>query len=111
MSRLPKKAKPPIRIRSVTKRVTESERSPCEPEPRVEIVEGNPPPFDGPQGLRLLRFSAVRARTGLSRSTIWRLEQCGAFPKHRRLSANTVAWVEGEVMSWIQSKIDPPIAV
>jgi prophage regulatory protein len=59
------------------------------------------------RSLRLLRFSAVRARTGLSRSMIWRLEQCGAFPKHRRISANTVAWVEGEVMSWIQSKIDP----
>jgi hypothetical protein len=56
MSRLLKKAGPPIRMRSVTKRVTESERSTREPEPRVEIVEGNPPPFDGPRGLRLLRF-------------------------------------------------------
>ena len=107
MNRLPTKAGPPVRMRSVTKRVTESERSTREPEPRVEIVESNPPPFDGARGLRLLRFSAVRERTGLSRSTIWRLEPCGAFPKHRRISANTVAWVEGEVMSWIQSKIDP----
>ena len=31
------------------------------------------PPF------RFLRFPAVRARTGLSRSTIWRLERQGAF--------------------------------
>ena len=106
MSRLPTKAGPPVRIRSVTKRVTESEPSTREPEPRVEIVEGNPRAFDGVRGLRLLRFSAVRERTGLSRSTIWRLEQCGACPKHRRISANAVAWVEGEVMSWIQSKID-----
>lgn len=106
MSRLPNKAGPPVRVRSVTKRVTESERSTRETEPRVEIVEGNPPSFDRPRGLRLLRFSAVRDRTGLSRSTIWRLERCGAFPKHRRITANTVAWVEGEVVRWIQSKIE-----
>ncbi len=55
--------------------------------------------------LRLLRFPAVRERTGLSRSTIWRLERLGDFPRHRRISANVVAWVEAEVMSWIHSKV------
>lgn len=55
--------------------------------------------------LRLLRFPAVRERTGLSRSTIWRLERVGAFPRHRRISANAVAWVEEEVIRWIQSKV------
>ena len=107
MGRLPKKAGPPARMRSATTYITESDRSTREPERPVDIVEGNPPPFDGARALRLLRFSLVRQRTGLSRSTIWRLEQCGAFPKHRRISANTVAWVEGEIMNWIQSKIDP----
>ena len=38
-----------------------------------------------------MRFPVVRERTG--------------FPKHRRISANAVAWVEEEVMSWIHSKI------
>ena len=55
--------------------------------------------------LKLLRFPTVRERTGLSRSTIWRLERCGDFPKHRRISANVVAWVEEEVLSWIHSKV------
>jgi prophage regulatory protein len=55
--------------------------------------------------LKLLRFPAVRERTGLSRSTIWRLERLGDFPRHRRISANAVAWVEEEVMIWIHSKI------
>ena len=32
--------------------------------------------------LKLLRFPTVRERTGLSRSTIWRLEQRGEFPRH-----------------------------
>ena len=55
--------------------------------------------------LKLLRFAAVRARTGLSRSTIWRLERQGAFPRHRRISANAVAWVEEEVNDWIRLKV------
>ena len=56
--------------------------------------------------LKLLRFAAVHERTGLSRSTIWRLEHRGQFPKHRPISTNAVAWVEGEVAAWIQAKVD-----
>ena len=37
---------------------------------------------------------AVRDRTGLSRSTIWRLERRGTFPMHRRISLNAVGWLE-----------------
>jgi prophage regulatory protein len=54
---------------------------------------------------KLLRFPAVRDRTGLSRSTIWRLERQGAFPRHHRISTNAVAWVEDEIASWIRSKV------
>jgi prophage regulatory protein len=57
---------------------------------------------------RLLRFPTVRERTGLSRSTIWRLERRGEFPRHHRISANVVAWVETEVIDWIQSRTGPP---
>ncbi len=57
---------------------------------------------------RLLRFPAVRDRTGLSRSTIWSLERRGEFPRHRRISANVVAWVEEEVADWIRGRIDAP---
>jgi prophage regulatory protein len=56
-------------------------------------------------GLKLLRFPAVRERTGLSRSTIWRLERQGAFPRHHRISANAVAWVEDDIATWIRSKV------
>ena len=38
--------------------------------------------------VKFIRFATVRERTGLSRSTIWRLERCGDFPKHRRISTN-----------------------
>ena len=55
--------------------------------------------------LKFLRFTMVRDRTGLSRSTIWRLERQGAFPKHRRISANAVAWLEQEINEWVLSKV------
>ena len=45
--------------------------------------------FDFP--LKLLRFTDVRERTGLSRPTVWRLERRGACPKHFKVSANIVA--------------------
>jgi len=56
--------------------------------------------------VRFMRFPAVRARTGLSRSTIWRLERHGGFPRHRRISKNAVAWVENEVIAWMRAKVE-----
>jgi prophage regulatory protein len=64
----------------------------------------HPAQVDPAGGLRLLRFPAVRARTGLSRSTIWRLQRTGAFPRHVQLSPNTVAWLEDDVTNWIRQK-------
>jgi prophage regulatory protein len=55
--------------------------------------------------LRLLRFGEVRQRTGLSRSTIWRMERSGTFPKRIKVSFNVVAWREDEVEEWIVSKL------
>ena len=57
--------------------------------------------------LKLLRFPVVRERTGLSRSTIWRLERRGEFPKHHRISPNVVAWVEEDVAVWISDRTKP----
>ena len=53
---------------------------------------------------RLLRWPEVRRRTGLSRTTVWRLVQEGAFPAPRRLSANVVAWLASEIDAWIASR-------
>jgi len=76
---------------------------------RVQQAPPSTPATAMPQRMtptKLLRFPDVRERTGLSRSTIWRLERRGEFPRHRRVSANTVAWVEEEVTRWIRSRID-----
>lgn len=66
-------------------------------ESTIERADGGP--------LRFLRFMAVRDRTGLSRSTIWRLERRGAFPKHKRLSTNAVGWLEQEIDQWVRSRL------
>ena len=55
--------------------------------------------------IRLLRFGEVRQRTGLSRSTIWRMERSGVFPKRIQVSVNVVAWREDEVTAWIANTI------
>ena len=54
---------------------------------------------------RILRFQQVRARTGLSRGTVyWRLAE-GAFPNPVQLGARAVGWVESEVDEWIRQRI------
>jgi len=72
-----------------------------------ETTEAAPPAAapDTPPRLKLLRFPAIRERTGLSRSTIWRLEHEGRFPRRHWISANAVAWVEEDVMEWIRRRL------
>ena len=103
MSRLPVKTKGPINVHTSSHALADDHPG-IVPEAMSEAAAGVQVP-DRARSLKLLRFPAVRERTGLSRSTIWRLEREGDFPKHRRISANAVAWVEDEVLSWIHSKI------
>ena len=51
-----------------------------------------------------LRWPRVRQLTGLSRSTVWRLEKNGQFPARRKLSANSVGWSLIELQEWMQSR-------
>jgi len=50
---------------------------------------------------RILREKEVRVATGLSRTTRWRLERAGRFPRKRQLSAGAVGWLESEVLAWM----------
>src|SRR5690348_5241547 len=54
---------------------------------------------------RVVRVNEVMARTGLSRTTLWRLERRGAFPDRRLLSPGTVGWIEAEVEDWIRGRV------
>ncbi len=53
---------------------------------------------------RMLRIKEVCQMTGLSRSTIWRLERAGSFPMHYQLSSGRVGWKWSEIQSWIDSR-------
>ncbi len=53
---------------------------------------------------RFIREPECRATTGLSRTTRWRLERQQLFPKRRKISQNTVGWLESEILSWLRSK-------
>ena len=54
---------------------------------------------------RIIRFHQVQARTGLSRSTIYRRLAGGSFPKPLSLGARAVGWIESEVDEWIRQRI------
>lgn len=53
----------------------------------------------------LLRLPVVRARTGLSRSEIYRRVQSGLFPAPVKLGERASAWPESEVAAWCQARI------
>jgi prophage regulatory protein len=54
--------------------------------------------------MSILRTSQVTALTGLSRTTLWRLERAGAFPTRVQLGANSVGWRAEEVKAWIEGR-------
>jgi prophage regulatory protein len=50
---------------------------------------------------RIIRLKTVLARTGLSRSTIYRKIAEGTFPAQLKISSNGTGWHESEVGRWI----------
>jgi prophage regulatory protein len=53
----------------------------------------------------LVRLNEVKARTGLSRSTLYAYVRDGRFPPPVTISKRCVAWVEGEIDRWIAERI------
>ena len=54
----------------------------------------------------ILRLPEVKARTGLSRSTIYLRMSEGAFPEPISLAARSVGWIESEIDAWIAQRIE-----
>lgn len=55
--------------------------------------------------MKLLKIKDVSALTSLARATIYKYISEGGFPKQVSLGANCVAWVESEVLEWVEAKI------
>ncbi|MEW9857824.1 helix-turn-helix transcriptional regulator [Pseudomonas putida] len=53
---------------------------------------------------KFIRFGSLAEMVGLSRTTIYRLEQQGQFPKRVKLGSNSVAWRMSEVLNWMAVK-------
>lgn len=53
---------------------------------------------------RLLRLPVVMERTGLGRDSIYSLARRGEFPKPRKITERASAWLESEIIQWINSR-------
>ena len=54
----------------------------------------------------ILRLPIVKARTGLSRSTIYQRVSAGTFPKPVNLGARAVGWLESEIDEYLAALIE-----
>lgn len=53
--------------------------------------------------MRLIRMREVVQRTGLSRTTIYRMKEAGTFPQSVALGENSIAWRSNEIDAWFES--------
>jgi prophage regulatory protein len=56
--------------------------------------------------MALIRLSEVKEHTGLGRSSIYKYMNDGLFPKSVSLGDRAIAWVDSEIIDWVQDKID-----
>ena len=54
---------------------------------------------------RIVRLKTVLARTGLSRSTIYRKIAEGTFPAQLQISTNGTGWHESDIDRWIADPV------
>ena len=69
------------------------------PEKQEEAVERRLISFDG-----IMPDKDVRLVTSYSRTTLWREERAGRFPKRIQLSPGRVGWIGSEILEWITSR-------
>jgi len=58
-----------------------------------------------PRPDRIIRLRTVLARTGLSRSTIYRKIREGTFPAQIRISTNGAGWHESDINRWVADPV------
>ena len=80
-------------------------------------AEGNRPESEAQAPVRarappsnMLRVPEVMARTGLSRTTIWRRVRAGTFPAPISLGENSIGWPESAITAWLETRPVVPYA-
>jgi prophage regulatory protein len=58
-----------------------------------------------PRVRQMLNERQLLGKVPFSRTTLWRMEKKGEFPKGRYISANRKIWFEDEVVAW-QNALD-----
>lgn len=56
--------------------------------------------------MKILRLKQVMAITGLARSTLYKYMVTEGFPAQIKLGARAVGWLESEVQTWLQSRME-----
>lgn len=54
--------------------------------------------------MKILSPRQAQEAPGLSRTTLWRAERRGDFPRRIRLSLGRVGWSEAEVLDWLAGR-------
>ncbi|WP_426537224.1 helix-turn-helix transcriptional regulator [Bradyrhizobium sp. McL0615] len=54
---------------------------------------------------RIIRLKTVLARSGLSRSTIYRKIAEGTFPPQIKISVNGIGWHESDIDRWVADPV------
>lgn len=55
------------------------------------------------QDEKIIRLKTVLGRTGLSRSTIYRMITSGSFPRQRRIGIQATGWYQSDIEEWISN--------
>lgn len=63
-----------------------------------------------PRSKKVLRFSQVTQKTGLPKSTVYRLISEGKFPRQFKLSERSSGFLESEIDDWLDSRADSRIS-
>jgi prophage regulatory protein len=56
--------------------------------------------------VRMVRLKQVVRYTGLGRSSIYKMVSVGEFPKQAKIGLRAVAWVEQEIIDWLNRRVE-----
>jgi prophage regulatory protein len=73
--------------------------------PAQRIFEGKKMPTETQSPIVLLRCKTVLERTGLKRSSLYKLILNGEFPSPVKITAKAVAWPSNEINAWVVNRI------